>query len=92
MRILDDMGYILDTKCLAPEALEEAVIAIQKELKVTRLEDSLNVLFFNHVLAVCVNGVGIHLRRELTVDEKIFVGHQVYTFLINRGEENPWKA
>jgi hypothetical protein len=92
MRILDDMGYILETKCLTPEAMEKAVLSIQHEFKGTRQEDGLDVMFFNHVLAVCVNEVGIHLRRELSVDEKIFVGHQVYTFLITREGAEPWKT
>jgi hypothetical protein len=30
--------------------------------------------------------VECHLRRELTVDERIFIGHQVYAYLMSHGE------
>ncbi len=86
MQILDDLGYLFETNCLTPEALGGAVLAIRKKMISPRVEEGTNVLFFNQVLAHCVERVECHMRRELTVDERIFIGHQVYAYLMSRGE------
>jgi hypothetical protein len=86
MQILDDLGYILETNCLTPEALEGVVGIIRKEPNLLPQEDSTNVVFFNQVLALCAEKVACHLRRELTVDERIFIGPRVYAYLMSRGK------
>lgn len=84
MRILDDMDHIQATKCLTPEALEKATLAVQEELNILRLEDGMTVLFFNRVMEFCAREIEASLSREVTIDEKIFIGHQVYNFLVTR--------
>ncbi len=90
MRILDDMDHILETKCLTQDAMNRAVFTVQKELNLNRIENSLNVLFFNRMLELCALSIGAHLRREVTIDEKIYIGHQVYIFLVTRSQGEPW--
>ena len=86
LRPLDNMDYLLDAQCLTQEALEKADLALQKEMSVGALEGGPDILFFNRLLDHCAKEITAQLKREPTLEERIYIGRKVYAFLLTKGK------